>query len=142
MLTLPPYGFYWFLLSEADDWPSLHIPAPEPMPEYQTIVMRQTLYDAVLAARAVIERDVLPQYLAMRRWFGMKDQVLRSARIALMTRVPSNDAVLMEIETETASGSARWLLPLGIVWDDATVPPLQSQLALARVRRGAKVGCR
>jgi len=140
MLTLPPYGFYWFLLSEADDWPSLHIPAPEPMPEYQTIVMRQSLYDAVLAARAVIERDVLPQYLAMRRWFGMKDQVLRSARIALMTRVPSNDAVLMEIETETASGTARWLLPLGIAWDDTTVPPLQSQLALARVRRGAKVG--
>ena len=22
LLTLPPYGFYWFLLSEADDWPS------------------------------------------------------------------------------------------------------------------------
>ena len=26
LLTLPPYGFYWFLLSEADDWPSHHTP--------------------------------------------------------------------------------------------------------------------
>jgi maltose alpha-D-glucosyltransferase / alpha-amylase len=140
LLTLPPYGFYWFLLSEADDWPSTHTPAPEPMPEYQTIVMRQSLPDGITAARSVIERDALPQYLAKRRWFAMKDQVLRSARIALMTRVPSDDAVLLEIETETASGTARWLLPLGIVWGDTTAPPLPTQLALARVRRGAKVG--
>ena len=70
----------------------------------------------------------------------MKDQALSSVRIALMTRVPSDDAVLLEIETETASGTARWLLPLGIVWGDTTAPPLPTQLALARVRRGAKVG--
>ena len=39
LLTLPPYGFYWFLLAdeEAGGWPTLHTPAPEPMPEYQTI---------------------------------------------------------------------------------------------------------
>jgi maltose alpha-D-glucosyltransferase/alpha-amylase len=140
LLTLPPYGFYWFLLSEADDWPSQHTPAPEPMPEYQTIVMRHSLPDALHSARSVIEHEVLPQYLAKRRWFAMKDQVLRSARIALMTRVLSEEAVLLEIETQTASGTARWLLPLGIVWGDTTAPPLPTQLALARVRRGAKVG--
>ena len=140
LLTLPPYGFYWFLLSAVDDWPSHHTPAPEPMPEYQTIVMRHALPEAIKAARSVLEREVLPSYLAKRRWFAMKDQALRSARIALMSRVPSDDAILLEIETETASGSARWLLPLGIVWDDANAPPLPAQLALARVRRGAKVG--
>ena len=140
LLTLPPYGFYWFLLSEADDWPSHHTPAPEPMPEYQTIVMRHSLPDAVMAARSVIEHEALPQYLAKRRWFAMKDQALRSTRIALMTRVPSDEAVLLEIETETASGKSRWLLPLGIVWGDTTAPPLPTQLALTRVRRGAKVG--
>ena len=57
-----------------------------------------------------------------------------------MSRVLSDDAVFLEIETETASGSARWLLPLAIVWGDAATPPLPTQLALARVRRGAKVG--
>ncbi len=140
LLTLPPYGFYWFLLSAVDDWPSHHTPAPEPMPEYQTIVMRHALPEAIKAARSVLEREVLPSYLAKRRWFAMKDQALRSARIAVMSRVPSDDAILLEIETETASGSARWLLPLGIVWDDTNAPPLPAQLALARVRRGAKVG--
>ncbi len=140
LLTLPPYGFYWFLLSEADDWPSHHTPAPEPMPEYQTIVMRHALPEAIMAARSVLEFEVLPSYLAKRRWFAMKDQALRSARIALMTRVPSDDAVLLEIETETASGKARWLLPVAIAWDDANAPALPTQLALARVRRGPKVG--
>ncbi|WP_428489853.1 maltose alpha-D-glucosyltransferase [Rhodopila sp.] len=140
LLTLPPYGFYWFVLSEADDWPSHHTPAPEPMPEYQTIVMRHSLPDAVMAARLVIEHEALPQYLAKRRWFALKDQVLSSTRIALMTRVPSDEAVLLEIEIEAASGTSRWLLPLGIVWGDTTAAPLPTQLALARVRRGAKVG--
>ena len=140
LLTLPPFGFYWFLLSEADDWPSHHTPAPEPMPEYQTIVMRHALPEAIAAGRSMIEREILPPYLAKRRWFAMKDQALRSVRIALMSRVLSDDAVFLEIETETASGSARWLLPLAIVWGDAATPPLPTQLALARVRRGAKVG--
>ncbi|HEY1412791.1 MAG TPA: putative maltokinase, partial [Rhodopila sp.] len=140
LLTLPPFGFYWFLLSETENWPSSHTPAPEPMPEYQTIVMRHALPDAVAAARPVIEHDILPQYLAKRRWFAMKDQALRSIKIALLTRVPSDDAVLLEIQTETDTGSARWLLPLGIVWGDDSAPPLPTQLALARVRRGAKVG--
>ena len=140
LLTLSPYGFYWFLLSETDDWPSTHTPAPEPMPEYQTIVMRHALPEAIMAARSVLETEILPSYLVKRRWFAMKDQVLRSVRIALMTRVPTQDAVLLEIESQTEAGTTRWLLPLGIVWDDTVVPPLPAQLALARVRRGAKIG--
>ena len=49
LLTLPPYGFYWFLLADEEaGWPSTHTPAPEPMPEYQTIVLRNRLADALL----------------------------------------------------------------------------------------------
>jgi maltose alpha-D-glucosyltransferase / alpha-amylase len=140
LLTLPPYGFYWFLLSEADDWPSTHTPAPEPMPEYQTIVMRRDLADAILAVKPIIERDVLPAYLAKRRWYALKDQKLKSVKIALLTRLLAEEVLLLEIETETAAGKARWLLPVGIVWGDTGVPPLPSQLALARIRRGPKVG--
>lgn len=139
LLTLPPYGFYWFVLSAADDWPSTHTPAPEPMPEYQTIVMRRDLPTALTAAKSVIEREVLPAYLAKRRWFAAKDQALKSAKVALLTRLPTEEAALVEIETETDMGTARWLLPLGIVWGD-TAPALPTQLALARVRRGPEVG--
>jgi maltose alpha-D-glucosyltransferase / alpha-amylase len=140
LLTLPPFGFYWFLLAEAADWPSTHTPAPEPMPEYQTLILRRDLAEAVWTDRAVLERETLRPYLAKRRWFAMKDQVLRSVRIALITRLPGTEALLLEIETETATDHARWLLPVAIAWDDPAMPPLQVQLALARIRRGPRVG--
>jgi maltose alpha-D-glucosyltransferase/alpha-amylase len=140
LLTLSPYGFFWFLLAdEAAGWPSTHTPAPEPMPEYQTIVVRHRLDDALRAACALIERDILPAYLGKRRWFALKDQALRGVRIASL--VPLQDDVLLaEIETETDNGTARWSLPLAVAWEERPVGSLPSQLALARVRRGARVG--
>ena len=50
------------------------------------------------------------------------------------------ELLLAEIETETQGGTARWLLPLAIAWEDRQTGPLPAQLALARVRRGARVG--
>jgi maltose alpha-D-glucosyltransferase / alpha-amylase len=140
LLTLAPYGFYWFNLAEETAWPSLHTPPPEPMPEYQTIVMRKSFAEAMLAARHVLETEVLPPYLGKRRWFALKDQTLDSVRIALLTGGTNPDFVLAEIETVTPSGTARWLLPLGIAWEDRPTGALAAQLALARVRHGARVG--
>ena len=84
LLTLSPYGFYWFLLADEEEagWPSTHTPAPEPMPEYQTIVVRHRLVDALRAACPLIERDILPTYLIKRRWFAMKDRVLQAISVA------------------------------------------------------------
>ena len=76
LLTLPPYGFYWFLLAREAEWPSWHTPAPEPMPEYQTLIVRHSLQEALENARPILERDVLPAYLTVRRWFAAKDQTL------------------------------------------------------------------
>ena len=75
LLTLPPYGFYWFVLGEASDWPAWHTPAPEPLPEFVTLVLRENLGKVLsTTAEAVIEREMLPQYIVKRRWFGLKDQ--------------------------------------------------------------------
>jgi maltose alpha-D-glucosyltransferase / alpha-amylase len=143
LLTLPPYGFYWFLLADEEaGWPTAHTPAPEPMPEYQTIVLRGRLADGLLAGRGILEREILPAYLAKRRWFALKDQVLQSVRLASLVLLPQsdNEMLLVEIDTDTSSGTARWLLPLSVAWDDRPTGPLPAQLALARVRRGARVG--
>ncbi len=140
LLTLPPYGFYWFVLAEEAGWPTLHTPAPEPMPDYQTIVLRRSLLDALTNARSVLEHEALPPYLAKRRWFAMKDQTLNAVRVALLAQLPEPDLVLAEIETDTPAGTARWLLPLGVAWEDRPAAALPAQLALARVRRGARVG--
>ncbi len=143
LLTLPQYGFYWFLLAREAEWPSGHTPAPEPMPEYQTIVVRRSLADALRGQRALIERDVLPAYLTVRRWYAAKDQAATQIRLADLTELPNADRELLlaEIETSSAAGVARWLLPLSVVWEDeSTSAPLPAQLALARVRRVSRVG--
>src|SRR5215472_4461001 len=83
LLTLPPFGFYWFVLAKESESPSWHTPAPEPMPEYVTVVVREGLANALRqSGAALLERDVLPAYLPKRRWFAAKDQKLEQARIA------------------------------------------------------------
>ncbi len=141
LLTLPPFGFYWFSLATETSWPTSHTPAPEPMPEYQTIVVRKDLHDGLLAARAVLEREVLPPYLTKRRWFALKDQTIGAIRLAALTRLGVPDVLLAEIEVDCASGTTRWQLPFGVSWEDHPAPgALPAQLALARVRRGPRVG--
>jgi maltose alpha-D-glucosyltransferase/alpha-amylase len=142
LLTLPPYGFYWFLLAREVDWPSWHTPAPEPLPDYQTIVVRGSLSEALALARGTIERDVLPTYLAKRRWFSAKDQTLGAVRLALLSPLEEagREVLLAEVETELAGGTARWLLPLSVYWEDEPTAALPAQLALARVRHRSRVG--
>ncbi|HWX83668.1 MAG TPA: maltose alpha-D-glucosyltransferase [Xanthobacteraceae bacterium] len=142
LLTLPPYGFYWFALAPASDWPSWHTPAPEPLPEFVTIVMRDGLAKALSSdGRALIEDEALPQYIAKRRWFGLKDQIIRSARIANVTDIGDGDReiLLAEVEVKTDAAS-RWFLPMSILWEDEPSAALPHRLALARVRRGRRLG--
>lgn len=142
LLTLPPYGFYWFILATETEAPSWHMPAPEPMPDYVTVVVRARLADGIAAVAPVLEREALPAYLAKRRWFGAKDQALRAARFGDFLRLPGaeRDLLLGEIEVTTDAGPSRWMLPLGTSWDDEQAGALAGQLALARVRRGRRVG--
>jgi maltose alpha-D-glucosyltransferase/alpha-amylase len=143
LLTLPPYGFYWFILAKEGDWPAWHTPAPEPLPEYQTIVLRGDLLDTLLKSeRHLLEREILPPYLAKRRWFAAKDETIQSARVAYLAKMPGSDrnVLLGEIETQTRAGAARWFLPLSILWEGEPVGALPNQLALAHARRERRIG--
>jgi maltose alpha-D-glucosyltransferase / alpha-amylase len=148
LLTLPPYGFYWFLLASEARMPPWHTPAPEPLPEYATLVLRRGLAELLEPERRrVLEKEALPAYLPKRRWYAAKQEHLRAARIALATVLPGSHArphvmpsMLAEIEVTTASGSERYLLPLGFIREEDIMTALPQQLALARVRRGRSVG--
>ena len=142
LLTLPPYGFYWFqLMSEADD-PSWRMTPPEQLPEFETIVLRGRLQEIMEDRHArVINQNILPSYLPIRRWFASKNEKLQGAKIAWAVPMPYADDVLMsEVEAAVAERKERYVLPLGISWQTDGTQPLPQQLALARVRRGAKVG--
>ena len=143
LLTLPPFAFYWFFLSTDASLPFWHLPPPEPMAELRTLVVRAGIAE-VLAAdhRRVLEEDALPSYLARRRWFSSKDETIGAVRLAMAEPIagPGLDLILTELEVGLAQRSESYLLPLTIAWEDATADVLPQQLALARVRRGRRVG--
>ena len=143
LLTLPPYGFYWFALETASDQPAWHTPAPEPLPEFVTMVTRDRLAKTIVTPAAkLVEDEALPQYIIKRRWFGLKDQTIKSARITNVADLSdtAREMVLSEIEIRTGGVTSRWLLPLGILWEDEPSTGLPNRLALARVRRGRRLG--
>jgi maltose alpha-D-glucosyltransferase/alpha-amylase len=144
LLTLPPYGFYWFILAAQSEPPAWHTPAPEPMPEYITLVTRNKITDAIGAPDgAAFVRDVVPSYLMKRRWFSAKDQTIKSTKIRYLAPLPDGDreVVLAEVETQNEDGEThRWFLPLSVIWEDEPPIALPNQLALARVRRGRRTG--
>ncbi|MGI4731657.1 MAG: maltose alpha-D-glucosyltransferase [Janthinobacterium lividum] len=141
-LTLPPYGFLWFRLSDAADAPGwASAPAPAEVERF-TFVLRPSLADVTKGAnRAEMEGDILPAYVPLRRWFGGKDEAIEQIRLARAIPLPDVDDLLLgELEITTAAGYATYALPLGIVWEGDTAGPFAAGLALARVRRGRRVG--
>jgi maltose alpha-D-glucosyltransferase / alpha-amylase len=143
LLTLPPYAFYWFeLKASTEAAPSWRDDPPEQLPEFQTLVVRESLRE-LLGERhsATILQDLLPAYLQRRRWFASKNEVVSSVRIAYAAPVPGNrEIMLTEIEVRLRDRAERYLVPAGIAWEGATPQPLPQQLAMARVRRGRRVG--
>ncbi|MCE9649792.1 MAG: maltose alpha-D-glucosyltransferase [Parvibaculum sp.] len=143
LLTLPPYGFYWFELRQNVEGPSWKTPAPEQMKEYTTLVLRRGL-DDVLAEPSLTDllKNILPEYLPLRRWFASKDGVIEDVRVAGSVALHHGkcEMLLTGLDVDVAGRTERYALPLGIIWEDDIVSPLPQQLALARVRQGRRVG--
>ena len=143
LLTLPPFAFYWFLLSTDASLPDWHLPAPEPMAELATLVLRSGITDVLAPAdRRVLEEEALPAYLARRRWFASKDEKIDSVRMSVTEPISGSgvDLILTELEVSLPHRTETYLLPLAIAWEDVASDALPQQLALARVRRGRRVG--
>ncbi|MGX9993464.1 maltose alpha-D-glucosyltransferase (plasmid) [Rhizobium sp. Z1P35] len=143
LLTLPPYGFFWFQLEADADPPAWRTAPPEQLPDLTTMVIRRGLLDLVDEPRLgrVLSNEILPAYLARRRWFGAKDQPLQAARLISATPIPFADGVVLgELEAVLPDHTESYQLPLAIAWDDAQPSALTQQLALGRVRQGRRVG--
>eukprot|EP01035_Chromulina_nebulosa_P068555 gene68555-93944_t len=140
MITLAPYGFYWFRLEERDV--SEHV-LPTAVPEFETLVVPLgSSWMSLGRTRGVFERDVLPAYLSRTRWYPE-----RSAK-AIQPRVTSavpfcdigdNRPWLAFFETAQRGVTTRYVLPMRIEWvrfDREKYNPR----AFAAVRQGAREG--
>jgi maltose alpha-D-glucosyltransferase/alpha-amylase len=95
LLTLPAWGFYWFVLAIDAKVPEWHDERPVPV-ELPVLVIPEGLralfasqpsepsdIRGLMAARVrtMLEQQILPDFLAARRWFAGKGQPITAARL-------------------------------------------------------------
>ena len=141
LLTLPPYGFFWFVLAREADLPSWHSPPPAMLPEFETLVLQGDI--TALAAgpnRSALEQRILPAWLPLRRWSAGDSAPRLALTVATPLRTAEGMAMLAEVEATQRGAVSRYLVPLALAMERADSSALTLQLALARIRRGRSVG--
>ncbi len=132
----------WFDLRGDIEAPEWSTAAPGAEVERHTFVLRPELSSIAQSGnRHVLERDLLPDYIRHRRWFGAKDEAIEAAELIRLTPMPgATDLLFGEINVRTTNGEALYTLPLGIAWEGQQHGPFATNLAIARVRRERYVG--
>jgi maltose alpha-D-glucosyltransferase/alpha-amylase len=140
MITLAPYGFYWFELQERDKSEPVK---PRAVPEFETLVVPlNSTWVSLARTRGVFERDVLPEHLARTRWYP--EHSPEKIRPTLVSAIPfcdigDNRPWLVFFEATQRGETSRHLLPMLIEWirfDRERYNPN----AFAAVRQGAREG--
>jgi len=141
LLTLPSYGFFWFKLEanvEAERF------GPKAAPELFTLVLTGPL-ERLLEGREKIafERTIVPAFLTGRRWFAGRGRQLERVRlvsVAARRAEGQERAFLLPTAEVVIKGGdiQRYFLPLALAEEGDE--DAGSAYAVARVRRGARVG--
>jgi maltose alpha-D-glucosyltransferase/alpha-amylase len=140
MITLAPYGFYWFELQERDKSEPV---TPRAVGEFETLVVPLgATWVSLARERSVFERDVLPGHLARTRWYP--ERSAKAIQPALTAAVPfcdigDNRPWLAFFETTQRGVATRYTMPLQIEWVRFDRERYNAH-ALAAVRQGAREG--
>jgi len=137
LVTLGPYGFFWFLLRESD----ASIEVPRTWAEFETLVVTDG-WRSLLRGRSksVLERDVLPVFLASRRWYAERGSWPTTHILgALPLGAAEAELGMVLLEAKGRRETSNYLLPLTIKWTRFD-PERQNPNALAAVRRGPREG--
>jgi maltose alpha-D-glucosyltransferase / alpha-amylase len=140
MITLAPYGFYWFQLLESN---KSEPAAPHALPEFETLVVPlNATWMSLARTRGVFERDVLPEHLARTRWYP--EHIPEAIHPTLVSAVPfcdigDNRPWLALFEAKQRGRTARYVLPIQIEWVRLDRERYNPQ-AFAAVRQGAREG--
>ena len=140
LVTLAPYGFYWFQLREKEV--SVHV-EPTRMPEFETLVVPLGATWVTLGrTRGVFERDVLPSYLSRTRWFPERSPAAITTKVT--SAIPfanhgDNRPWLAFFEWTQTGSAIRYTIPLRIRWHRFEREH-HNPRALAAVRQGSREG--
>jgi maltose alpha-D-glucosyltransferase/alpha-amylase len=140
LITLAPYGFYWFRLMEQPPSPNV---APMVVPEYETLVVPLgATWMSLARTRSIFERDVLPSHLARSRWFPEPSANAITARVpaAIPLMEDQNSRPWLVIFDVTHHGqSGRYAMPIRIRWDRLDRDNYDAN-AIAAVRQASREG--
>jgi maltose alpha-D-glucosyltransferase/alpha-amylase len=125
VLTIGAYGFYWFKLHLNPVSITARVAAPEPaIVEESAPLFMGAAWDTLLEGnvRALIERDLLPDFVRRQRWFGGKAREIRRMRFVdwgLVRRRPLPIfATIVEVQyagvSEREAEREHYFLPLSM----------------------------
>ena len=121
-LTLAPYSFLWLELQDAapvPEAPTVEQPGEVLAEKVGQAAMPQNSLGALLneAGQALLEQ-VLPGYIAQRRWFGGKSKTIRSSQIGSVSPIPHTSGALATVSLVYEDGSSDlYQLPLALATD-------------------------
>ncbi len=139
MITLAPYGFYWFQLRAGEKSET----ASSVVPEFETLVVPVgATWMSLGRTRGVFEHDVLPAFLARTRWYP--ERSAKAIHPKLTSAVPfaeigDNRPWLAFFETAQHGTTTRYVLPMRIEWTRFDREKYNPR-AFAAVRQGAREG--
>ena len=142
LLTLPAYGFFWFLLDPSAQGQERF--GPSPMTELFTLVLTGPP-ERLLAGREAraFEQTIAPRFLQNRRWFAAKTQRIKEIRIVenvtLAGRTTDKTFLMLGLEVALRSGTSQhYFTPM--VVDERNGDEGSSPYIVARVRRQSSIG--
>lgn len=141
VVTLAPYGFFWFLLCEQPEAAG----EPRVLQSELTTLVWVAGWNSLLSGRErqALERDVLPGFLMERRWFAEKARGLPAPKIACaipLDRDGMNAALAFIDVGGERHGHSRYLLPLMVKWTRLDRGQAASPNTVAAIRRGPNEG--
>ena len=144
LLTLPAYGFFWFLLADEVEAPHWHQEIAPVLPEFLTLTTRDGRLSSALGGREGTEfqRETLPRYLPLQRWFASKDRRIERVRLTQLAELEQGRHGLNAVEVDLGGETQRYFLPLSALWGEENLMSGATTLpaTLAKLRRGASVG--
>lgn len=140
LVTLAPYGFYWFELAQKP--PSANVPT-SPIHDYQTLVVPPgSTWLTLSRTRTIFERDVLPAHLSTARWFPERSARAISAQlVSAIPFVNEGDARpwLLLFDAKYRDGGGHYAMPIQIHWDRIDRVNFDPQ-SIAAVRQVSREG--
>jgi len=143
MLTLPAYGFFWFVLASEEAAPDWHTPISPVLPDFVTLTTRDGRLSTALDSPEArhFKENSLSQYIDLQRWFAGKSEGVGAVKLRKLGELNSGKHMLAVADVETGSETQSYFLPMSAAWDEdiQTMSP-RLPATLAKLRRTNKVG--